>query len=140
MKNKSFIFNAAVAAMFIAIFSLMSCEKDEGNLPDISFKTTAGYTYQDDSIAANGTFLVGINAAKTEDKDVLKTFNISKSVNGGASTTVQNVTLTSAQEDNYSEDFTLVAGGTPGNTEKYTFTITNRDGLTNTVSFTLTLN
>lgn len=136
--KKTMFSMAAAAALFILMVGISSCEKDEGKLPNISFKTTAGYTSADKTVAAGDTVLVGINASKSEEKDVLKTFNISKSVDGAASTTVQNVTLTTAQEDTYTQDFQLVAGSA-GHTEKYSFTVSNRDGLTNTVNFTLTV-
>lgn len=134
MKSIKFL---AVFALFITAISLSSCEKDEGKLPDISFKTGAGYTSSDVTAAPGDTLLIGINAAKTEDKDVLKTFNITQSLNGATGTTVYNKNLTSAEEDNFSYDYTVVAGAT--GTEKYTFTITNRDGLINQVSLTVTI-
>lgn len=138
MKKTMFSTMAVAAALFLFMVGMSSCEKDEGKLPNISFKTTAGYTSADKTVASDDTVLVGINASKSEEEDVLKTFNISKSVDGAASTTVQNVTLTSAQEDTYTQDFQLVAGSA-GHTEKYTFTVSNRDGLTNSVNFTLTV-
>jgi hypothetical protein len=128
-----------IAVLATALINLSSCEKDEGKLPNISFKSTTGYTHADASVSSGDPILVGINASKAEDKDVLKTFNISKSVDGQAATTVVNTTLTSAQEDSYSVDYPIIAGAA-GHTEKWSFTVTNRDGLTNTVSFTLTVN
>lgn len=129
-----------IAVLATALINLSSCEKDEGKLPNIAFKTTSLYTHADGHIVAGTGFLVGIDASKSEGEDVLKTLNISKSINGGASSTVQNITIPSAQEDSYSADFPLVAGtSAAGTTEKWSFTVTNRDGLTNTVSFTLTL-
>lgn len=136
--KKTMISMAAAAALFILMVGISSCEKDEGKLPNISFKTTAGYTSADKTVAAGDTVLVGINASKSEEEDVLKTFNISKSVDGGSSSTVQNVTLTTAQQDTYTQDFQLVAGAA-GHTEKYTFTVSNRDGLTNSLNVTLTV-
>lgn len=134
MKSIKFL---AVFALFITAVSLSSCEKDEGKLPDISFKTGAAYTASDVTAASGDTLLIGINAAKTEDKDVLKTFNITQSLNGGTGTSVFNKTLTSAEEDNFSYDYTVVTGA--AGTEEYTFTITNRDGLINQVSLTVTV-
>lgn len=127
------------AVLTTALINLSSCEKDEGKLPNIAFKTTSGYTYADANVSAGAPILVGITASKSEDKDVLKTFNVSKSIDGAAATTVTNTTLTSAQEDSYTVDYPFFAG-TAGHTEKWSFTVTNRDGLTNTVSFTLTVN
>ncbi|CAN5239551.1 hypothetical protein BH09BAC1_BH09BAC1_03580 [soil metagenome] len=135
MKNFHFLM---LFVAFFAAASLSSCEKDEGTLPAISFKTGAGYTAADVTVAAGDTFKVGINAAKTEDKDVLKTFNISRKYDAGTDATVYNVALTSAQGDNYSYDYDIITRTTAG-TEKYTFTITNRDGLVNQVSLTVTV-
>jgi hypothetical protein len=122
----------------LLIFTIASCKKDPGRLPAISFKTGAGYISSDATIAKNTPFKIGINAAKTENEDVLKTFNISVSYDGGASTTVYSETLTAAQEDNYSYDMNGTTRGQAG-TEKYTFTITNRDGLINTIAVTMTV-
>lgn len=134
----------SILAVFIALFALAttisSCEKDKGKLPNIAFKTGESYTSADKSIASTDSVLIGITASKSEGEDVLKTLNISASVNGAASTTVANgqISIPSAQEDSYSGDFTFKPAATSGNTIKYTFTVTNRDGLTNAVSLTLT--
>ena len=136
MKQKINFIIALIASAFI--FLLSSCEKDAGKLPDISFKTGAGYIAADATVARNIAFKVGINAAKTESNDVLKTFNISVSFDGGPSSTVYSETLTAAQGDNYTYDFNRTTRNQAG-TEKYTFTITNRDGLINTVTLTITV-
>ena len=136
MKQRINFIIAVIASAFI--FLLSSCEKDKGILPDISFKTGAGYTSADATVARNTAFKVGINAAKTESNDVLKTFNISVSFDGGASSTVYSETLTAAQGDNYIYDFNRTTRNQAG-MEKYTFTITNKDGLINTVTLTITV-
>ena len=122
----------------IAFSTFSSCEKDEGKLPDIEFLTGGAYVSADKVVGQGEVIVVGIKASKTEDKDVLKTFNVSVSYDGGPSTTVSNVTLTSAQEDTYTADIPLVMRSQAG-TERYTFTVVNRDGLTNSVSLTLTV-
>ncbi len=134
MKNiiKSILFTFTI--VFIG-----ACEKDEGRLPDISFKTGAGYVSTDTTIAGGSAIKIGIDAAKTEDKDVLKKFNISRSVNGAAATSVFDKTLSGSEGDNYTYDFTTTLDNTPGQTNKYTFTVTNRDGLVNQVSLTVTV-
>lgn len=121
----------------IATLVIQSCEKDEGNLPQISFKTGGSYISKDDSLAIKTGFIIGINAAKSEKKDVLKKFNISKSIDGGASVSVLNKDLSSSEEDNFSFDYNDSMSSVVGQKTKYIFTITNRDGLTNTVSVTL---
>jgi hypothetical protein len=131
------IFRSFILLSIIALIS--SCEKDEGKLPTISFKTGGSYTSANASLAASTSVTMGITAAKAEKKDVLRKFNISKSVNGAAATTVFSKDLSGSEEDNFSNDYTDAIGSTSGETDKYTFTITNRDGLVNQVSLTLTV-
>lgn len=108
--------------------------------PSISFKTGGSYISSSTSVTAGDAVLIGIEAEKAEgeEEDVLQHFNISKSVNGGAATTVYDVDLTAAEEDVYDYDFNTTASTTVGDTEKYTFTVTNRDGLIGQVSLTIT--
>jgi len=137
MKNvKQLLVLVLVNLLFI---SLTSCEKDEGLLPDISLKTGGNYTSTDVTLPAGSAITIGINAAKTEDKDVLKKFNISQSVNGGATTSVYNQDLSGSEGDTFSYDYTTTLENTPGQVNRYIFTITNRDGLTNQVSVQVTI-
>lgn len=124
----------AVAAF--GMIALTSCEKDEGKLPNIAFKTGAGYVSANDSVGMNDTLTIGINASKAEDKDVLKSFDVSKSLDGGAASSIYSETMTSATEDSYSKDIQVITRNVAG-TEKYTFTVVNRDGLKGQVSLTL---
>lgn len=118
---------------------LSSCKKDAGRLPNVVFKTGGTYTSADASITGGTTIIIGINANKTEDKDVLKKFNISKTVNGAAATTVYSQDLSGAEGDNYTYDYNTTLEATVGQTDKFTFTITNRDGLVNQVFLTVTI-
>lgn len=131
---------STIAASFVLLLCIASCEKDEGKKPNIAFKTTVGYTSSNVSLAAGTAVLVGINASKAEDKDVLKTYNVSKTVNGGASTSLVTTSLTGTQGDSYSADYPILVASTSGTVEVYTFTVTNRDGITNSVSLTVTTN
>lgn len=115
-----------------------SCDKDEGKSPNIAFKTGANYTSASKIVALGDSVLVGISASKSEDKDVLKTFDVSRSYDGGANVSVLNQTLTGAEADAFEGDITITARNTPG-TEKYLFTVINRDGLKNTIDLTLTV-
>ncbi|MEP6617361.1 MAG: hypothetical protein ABJA57_12310 [Ginsengibacter sp.] len=115
-----------------------SCKKDPGKLPDISFISDTGYTSSDAALGKNEPFKIGINAAKTEEEDILKTFNISVSYDGGPSESILSQTLATSQGDNYTYDLVKSTRNQAG-IEKYSFTITNRDGLVNTVSLTLTV-
>ncbi len=134
MKN---IFSIFMLFSIIALFA--SCEKDEGKLPNINFKTGLTLLSQDTSLTAGTSITIGINASKAEDKDVLKKFTVSKSVNGAAATTVYTEDLSGTNGDNYTHDYTEVLAGSGGDIIKYTFTVTNRDGLTKQVMLTVTI-
>ena len=127
----------SAAAVAVLALSLLSCEKDEGKLPNIKFITGGGYTSADASVDTNYVVHMGIVASKAEDKDVLTTFDVSRSYDGAASTSIKNVSLSGSQGDNYSGDIWISTRKVTG-TEKYTFTVINRDGLKNQVSLTLT--
>lgn len=126
----------------IALFSVItlssSCKKEEDKQipPDISFKTGSGYTFASGTFPMNDTLLVGINAAKTEDKDNLKKFVATQQYDAGTINTIVNESF---DQDTYSKDMTIITRGVAG-TEKYTYTIINRDGLTSTKTLVLTVN
>jgi hypothetical protein len=134
--NKKYIY---LFPILLFSFALFSCKKDEGKLPNISFKGGSGYTSASTTATKNQTVLIGINASKAEGKDVLKTFNASSSFDGGAATTIVQESLSGSQGDNYSKDLSVTTRNQSG-TETYTFTVTNRDGISNQVSLTLTVN
>jgi len=122
-----------------SVFFFISCEKDEGKLPELSFKTGGNYISSDVTLTGGSSILIGIDASKSEKKDVLKKFNISKSINGGTSTSIYEKDLSKSEEDSYSYDLNAVLDTVSGQVSKYTFTITNRDGLTNQVSVSITV-
>jgi hypothetical protein len=123
-----------------ALISIQSCEKDAGKKPNIAFKTGAGYISADASLTGDSMMTIGITASKSEDKDVLKKFNISRSYNGKADSTLFEKDLTGAEGDNFSYDLDTKVFKTSGTKAKYTFTVTNRDGLIGQISLTVTTN
>jgi len=129
------IINLLLVALFA--ISIVSCEEDEGKLPNISFKTGTNYKSADDSLSAGAAFTIGITASKSEDKDVLKKFNISKSIDGAAAVTIFSKDLSGSEGDNYNYDYSDTMSHTVGQKSKYIFTVTNRDGISNNVSLTL---
>lgn len=131
-KTISILSIAAVAATFF----FTSCEKDEGKLPNIAFKTGGQYVSANDSVQQGDTVMVGIKASKAEDKDVLKSFDASNSFDGGASNSFYSESLSGSKGDTYEKDIMLIARKQAGK-EDYTFTVVNKDGLKNTVSLTL---
>jgi hypothetical protein len=127
-----------LAIAFVTLFLISSCEDDEGLLPNIAFKTGGVYLNRDTSLVAGTNFIIGIQASKSEDKDVLKQFNVSKSINGAANSSLYDKSLSGAEGDNYNYDYLGTVENTTGQKTKYTFTVTNRDGLVNQVSLTVT--
>jgi len=125
-----------VALLGVILFS--SCEKDEMIPPTIDFTTGAGYTSADAHIALNTNFKIGVDAKRTEEKDDLKTFLVTRSYDGGTATTIDDLTLTTAQAAEFTKDYNLTTRNMAG-TDKYTFTVTNRDGLITTKSITITV-
>ncbi len=124
----------AISIISVGLLFFSSCKKDEMIPPTIDFTTGAGYTSADAHIALNTAFKIGVDAKRTEDKDDLKTFIVTRSYDGAAATTVDNVTLTTAQAAGFTKTTRNMAG-----TEKYTFTVTNKDGLVTTKSITITV-
>jgi hypothetical protein len=125
-------------AIAIGVVSFPACKKDKMVPPTIDFLTASGYTSADGHIALNTNFKIGVDAKRTEDKDDLKTFVVTRSYDGGPETTIDNVTLTAAQAGEFTKDYDLTTRNTAG-TEKYSFTVTNRDGLITTKSITITV-
>jgi hypothetical protein len=115
-----------------------SCHKDEMIPPAIDFTTGAGYISADSNIALDTDFKIGITAKRTEDKDDLKTFVVTVSYDGGAETTIDNVTIPSTQAGEFTKDYDLTTRNTVG-AEKYSFTVTNRDGLITTKAIIITV-
>jgi len=128
----------SVLLFSLVLLSLNACKKDEGKLPEIAFKTGVGYTSSDAAVAAGSDVTIGIHAEKSEEKDVLKKFNISSSTDGETPQNLVNIDLSVQDEDVYDVDYNFTIPPAAGHTFKLTFTVTNRDGLTNQVSLTLT--
>lgn len=129
---------AALLCLFISSFS--ACKKeDEGLLPNITFKLGGDYTAGNVTVAKSTNVKIGINASKAEDKDVLTKFTIVRAYDNGADSTIFSKDLSGSEGDNYSYDLNTTTRSVAG-TEKYTFTVVNRDGLINKASLTLTVN
>lgn len=122
-----------------AILVIVASSCDEGKLPNIAFKTGGDYVSSDMTVGQGEVVVFGITASKAEKKDPLKKFNVSRSYDGGDNETIKQEDLDSSQGDNFEEDVEITTRNQAG-TEKYTFTVTNRDGLINQVMVTLTVN
>jgi hypothetical protein len=134
MKN---IFRAAM--LVTVMFFSASCEKDEGKLPEMNFKTGGDYISEDASRSKGSNVLIGIDAKKAEKKDVLKKFNISRSINGATSVSILDRDLSGGEGDNFSYDHTEKLDTIKGQKNTYYFTVTNRDGLIKQISVNVTI-
>lgn len=135
--------NFLLTAITIAALCVSSCKKDEGALPNIAFKKDLGYAYLSDTVHLGDTLMVGINASKAEDKDVLKSFEatqINYDSMGAKQPTMSlySESLTGSNEDQYSKDFMIIPNYVNGK-ERHIFSVVNRDGLKNSIYIELTV-
>ena len=115
-----------ILAALSAVFIILSCEKDKHVPPDVSLKTGATYISADATVPKDTTITVGFVANKTEDE--LKTFNVSYAYDGATTTTTaETFTLSGDEEEHYEKDYTITTRDVAG-TERWIFTITDRDG------------
>jgi hypothetical protein len=125
MKKKNLI--AKLIIIFIITF--ISCKKkkvDPHVPPDVVFKTGSKYISSDVILPKQDTIWVGINATKTEDN--LKSYNVSYAYDGVATTTsFFNYLVSSSEYESYSKDIQIVTRNQAG-TEKWVFSIVDRDG------------
>jgi hypothetical protein len=132
MKNT--IFATLIILSSILIFS---CEKDEHKPPKVVFKTGGSYTSSDATIAQNTSVTFGIKATKTEDE--LKTLNVSYAFDGATTTTTYNtISLSKSEEKGFEKDVTITTRSQSG-TEKWIFTVTDKDGNMANVTATITV-
>ena len=134
----SVITNSLISFTTIVALFFSSCEKDKMIPPTLDFKTGVGYVSADTHLAVSTAFKIGVDAKRTEANDDLKTFIVTKSNDGGAETTIDNVTIPSDEAGEFTKDYDFTTRNQAG-IEKYTFTVTNRDGLITTKSITITV-
>ena len=123
----------------LILTSFFSCEKEQGKIPTLKFKSNSGYTYESNDIVANSSFKIGIDAYKSETRDFLSKITVTKSINNGEAVEVFSKDLSKSERDTYSYDYSGVAGSTSDETEKFTFKMTSKNGLTNEVYLTLSV-
>src|SRR4051812_48539665 len=100
---KSILSGSMLLLTAVTLF-FSSCKKEEDDMipPAISFKTGGSYTATNTNVSMGSTVLTGINAAKTEDNDLLTLFTITRSYDNGASSQVYSENLSGASGDAYS--------------------------------------
>ena len=136
MKNiKTIMKTTLLLVAFGFLFS--SCEKDAHIPPNVTLKTGAGYTSADATVGKNQAIMVGITGEKVED-DMIK-YNVSYAYDGASSTTTfQDFSLSGNEQQHYDKDVTFTTRNQAG-TEKWVFTITDKDGNIAQKTITLTV-
>jgi len=137
MKKK--IKNSLVSFTFALIsLYLIACKKDQHNPPKLEFKIASGYVSSDRILPKDTTIHIGIIATKTEDE--FKTYNASYFYdNSSTSNTLENVTISKSEEDGFTRDYSTIKTRNQAGTEKYTFTVVDKDGNVGTISLNFTV-
>lgn len=124
MRNIKIIFS-----LIIVTALLICCKKKKTDAhvpPNVVFKTGGIYTSGDKTLNKKDTITVGITATKTEDD--LKSYNVSYYYDATTtSTTLYNYVLTAGEATSYSNDIKIIARNQTG-TEKWVFSVVDRDG------------
>ncbi len=118
---------------------ITSCEKEQGKIPSIKFKSGSEYISSSSDVIENSTYKIGIDAYKSETRDYLSKISITKSVNNGETVEVFSKDLSKSERDTYSYDYSGIAGSTSDETVTLKFKLTSKNGLTNEAFLTLTV-
>ena len=123
-------------AVIMPLVFLFACKQspNEGyNPPSLTFKTTAGYIYNDTSINGGDAILIGIIAERGQieplkDADDLSNFIIKMSANGAAEAVVYEHTMTADEAAIYEYEYTSFASAIAGDSVRYNIVVYNKDG------------
>jgi hypothetical protein len=122
MEPKALSLSIALATL-VALFS--ACEKDPGRPtvnPTIQFLSTAGYTWQNDTVGVGDTLLVGVLIERGS--DALNHFKVTVSYDNGPHQTTDSVPVGS---DQFEFDKLIITREQPG-TELWRFNVVENDG------------
>lgn len=122
-------------ATTVAWAMLGGCKKetDPRVPPSMSFKNGTGYTYTNDTVGLSDTLNIGVIIEKTEDP--LIALNVSVAYDGGSSATVHNGDISG---DHVEYDQQVITRAQAGS-EKWIFSVTDRDGNITTRNLVLTV-
>lgn len=131
----------SIFGFFIAVISLLSISscKYKNTLPHIEFKTGGTYYSSNSDVIAGQDVKIGIFAYKTEERGLLKTFTILKSIDGVGETEVHSQTLSGNDAGNFVYEYNSKVGSVSGQKEKYVFRVENKYGMKNEVALTFTI-
>jgi hypothetical protein len=111
-------------------------KKDKG--PLMTFKPGASYTLEDNILARTSTkYKIGITAAPGGGDFLLGSFKLKRKYNDDSEQILETQTLIGPQQYNYDRDFEFTTRPQVGS-ELYTFEITDKDGISKTLSIKLT--
>ncbi len=133
--SRRFLSRLAFCANLGVVLIAGGCKKetDPRVHPDMVFKTGQGYTSADDTVGTDSALVIGVVITKTEDP--LIALNVSVSYDGAASTTAHNQDI-SGEHVEYDHHFNTRS---QTGTEKWIFSVTDRDGNITTKSILLTV-
>ncbi len=124
-----------MAAIAVGTFVFQSCndkEKVDPKPPTMNFLGGVGYTSSDVTIGVGTPFTIGITANHSSK---MKNFKVTLSTDGGVALPVLD---SSINTENLTYSLTDVAASTVGVTKQYSFTVTDKDGLSTTITITIT--
>ena len=134
--KKIFLSSYISAIIAGVLFSFSSCGEENSAQPEIEFVVASSLVSKDTTLEQGAVFTIGIKAQKSGTEGLLTSCKISRSINNGTDSTIQ-------QADFVTQGFTQFYSYSAidsSNTERYTFTVTKQDGVSNTVSLTVTGN
>lgn len=112
-----------MGAALLLLASACKKETDPRVHPDLTFRSGAGYLSTNDTVGQQDTLHIVAIIDKTEDP--LVSLNVSRSYDGGASTTIEDISLTG---QTHVEHAVQVITRAQAGTEKYNFAVLDRDG------------
>lgn len=118
------------------VFNLSSCDKERTSAPKLTFTTSSAYVSTDTTLYRGTIFNIKVNATKVGLNDLLTSGKITRSINGSADSTLQDMSF---YTQNFSQFYSYTAGDS-GNVEKYIFTFGTQEGLSVSSSLSITVN
>ena len=113
------------SALILSVFAI-GCKKDAHTPPVITLKTGVGYISEDGIVARNQSIKAGLTAAKTEDN--MTSLNVSYAYDNSSSTiTFKTFSLEGTEQEHCDRNILFTTRNQAG-TEKWIFTITDKDG------------
>lgn len=133
--KKILVLLGSVVCLAAIVLHSSSCGKEKQTAPNISLVVdSTRYISSDTTLVRFIPFTVGLRATKTGTDGLLTSMVIVRNRNGGADSTLQEMTFIT---QSFSQFYTYKAPDS-GNVERYTFTVAEQDGMTNSLSLAIT--